>query len=52
MDNEITKKANDNKLDLREKEISPPVHEYEFDEIEDDENLGGNKKPIKKQYAA
>ena len=45
-ENERNKKENDNILDLRYKQITPPVHELEFDEIEDDENLGGNTRQI------
>ena len=39
-------------MELQEKELPPPVHEYKFDEIEYDENLGGNTKTIKTQDAA
>ena len=35
-ENSRNNKENDNKLDLREKELPPPVHEYKCDEIEDD----------------
>ena len=38
-------------MELQEKELPPPVHEYKFDEIEYDENLGGNTKQIKTQDA-
>ena len=48
-ENKRNQKENDNKLYLWKKEVPPPVHEYKFIEIEDDENIGGNAKQIKKQ---
>ena len=44
MYNSRNEKENENKLDLQKKGLLPLVHKCKFDEIGDDDNVGGNKK--------